>query len=218
MQRWSLLIAVVVFMVSEEVGALTITPVEMRGLRDVGGGPFLLDFSAVKPQLPSGLIDRTVAHFDISGVTTVSNATLNLGISHLDPDPPDGSLDVYVFSGDGLVSTDEWAAGTLAHTFSGISGQLSTLTVDITALFVAAVGNGDAYLSFNLGTVDSDRYWLSHTIGGVAGTTDGAGPTFISLVPEPSAALLVGLGLLAAILAGSDRPIRSLSRSCGPPS
>ena len=186
-------ILLVYSLVPIQVSALTIDPHEMRGLRT---GPLLLDFSAVK--FPTE--DRTLIHFSLDGYSgDTTGATLNLGINNIDQGSPAGTIDVYSFAGDGVTSPDEWGAGTLYHTFTGIGGGYDTLSVDIAVLLSSALLAGDDYLSFNLRTVDSDRYWLNSTIDGVTSSISGEGPTYIdapSLVPVPAAGWLFVSALL----------------------
>lgn len=193
-----------------------VDPVDMRGIRETSINPILLNFSAIKETSGFELIDRTVAHFDISSLMgDVSGSTLNIGILNLDPNAPTGILDVYVFAGDGTVSRDELTMGSLFHSFSGLSGVFQTLTVDISALLSEANLNGDSFLSFNLRATDSDRYFLQSTIVGVtqfsglrsAGKAEG--PTFIELpnaiVLKPGRLALLGIvGLMGIGLAVMD--------------
>ena len=100
--------------------AVSLSPADMTGLRSFNNGAtvLLLTFDAVK----SGTEDRTIAHFDISGLSGVVPLTmLNIPIRNIDPGLPEGTFEVYSFAGDGVVSTDEWNSGTLFHTFTGIS-------------------------------------------------------------------------------------------------
>ncbi len=209
-----ILIALLMVLGTAAASAATIKASDMRGLRQLDDGIVIpLDFSAIK----SATKDRTVVHFDIGSLWgDVSGSTLSIGILNLDPDLPAGTLDVYVFSGDGTVSVDEWNKGSLFHSFSSIEGELTTLTVDISALLLKAVSSGDNYLSFNLSTLDSDRYFLNSTIDDVTTTfgpgitfpTREEGPTFIYV---PKAILsrtlvilsvgLVSLGLVGIVLA-----------------
>ena len=208
-----ILVALLMILGTGAASAANIKASDMRGLRQLDDGFVIpLDFSAIK----SATQDRTVVHFDISSLWgDVSGSTLNIGIINLDPDLPAGTLDVYVFAGDGAVSIDEWNIGSLFHSFSGIDGELIMLTVDISALLLKAISSGDKYLSFNLSTLDSDRYFLNSTIDDVTTTfgpgitfpTREEGPTFINL---PNAILsrtlaifslgVVSLGLVGIVL------------------
>jgi hypothetical protein len=191
-------------------GDRRVDPVEMRGIREDSYIPILLNFSAIKETSRFELKDRTVAHFDITPLTgDFSDSTLNIGILNLDPEPPPGILDVYVFSGDGTVSTDELNIGSLFHSFSGLSGVVQTLTVDISELLTTANLNGDSFISFNLRALNTDRYSLQSTIDGATQTSglqsagNAEGPTFIgipyAIALKPSRLALFGLVVLMVI-------------------
>lgn len=178
------------------VSAATIDPIDMRGIRDVGGGPFLLGFGSVKIT-PD---DRTIAHFDISSVGTYDTAELAIGIDQSFGNP--GTFAVSAFFGDGEVSPDEFPFGAVIATFSGIGLGPSNLKLDITSLLDGALSRGETILSFKfLNTNGIGQYFTAHVIDGVPGSISGAGPTFIALdegiaaVPLPAGGLL----LLAAI-------------------
>jgi len=182
---------VITGLLSTTLNAATITPVDMTGLRSFDGGAnvLLLDFDAVK----TGTEDRTIAHYDISVLTgTTLSAILEIPINNIDPGLPDGTFDVYAFTGDGVVSIDEWNAGVLEHAFTGVEGGNQTLSFDITTLLLNSISNGDTYLSFNFrGGVGTDRYWLSD----IFSLPD---PTINTVVPVPAAVWLfvTGMGML----------------------
>jgi len=172
----------IVFLLIFGVGftnAATIKANDMRGLRQWNEEPvILLDFSAIK----AGTEDRTIAHFDINLLVDVLNTQvieLQLGLLNLDPGFSIGTIDIYVFIGDGIVSIDEWNTGNLYYSFSGIDDELTVISVDISEIFFEAISNGNTYLSFNFRTTNSDRYFLNSTIGGV---TTSFGP-FITFPP-----------------------------------
>jgi len=175
-------------LISTAATASIITPTDMTGLRSFDGGAnvLLLSFDAVK----SGTEDRTIAHFDISSLTYMPQSSIfDIPIDNIDPGLPGGIFEVYAFAGDGVVSIDEWNAGSLIHTFYGIEGGYSTLSFDITTLLQNAYTNGDTYLSFNFRAGDgTDRFWLSDVVGI-------AEPTITSTVPVPAAFWLFVTGL-----------------------
>ncbi len=183
--------------------ATTLDPTDMRGIRESAGcAPLcLLDFSAVK----GGTEDRTIAHFDISGLgSPVTGATLELSMQNQDGATFPSTLDIYSFAGDGTVSTDEFNSGSLFTTLTGILGSPTQPSVDITSVLNTAIGNGDTYLSFNLRNEPGEgRFFLGHVIGGTFGTGSSAGPTFIDIempaVPLPAGGALLVSGLLAVI-------------------
>jgi hypothetical protein len=158
--------AILLFSAATEIEAstqITITPTDMTGLRSLGS-LFVLSFEAVKKV--GNLEDRTVAHFYVGGLPeALPNASLSIPVDNIDPGTPGGIFEVYSFVGDGMVSTDEWDAGTLFHAFAGLPGERLTLSVDITELLQSAIENGDSYLSFNFRAGNSDRYWLSDIVG-----------------------------------------------------
>ncbi len=135
-------------------------PTDFTGLRSSDGGSnvLLLVFSAVNPVNE----DRTIAHYDITGLSGVQpTTTLYIPVLNQDSGFAGGIIEVYSFAGDGVVSTDEWAVGTLFHTFSNIDGARLTLSVDITSLLQSAVDSGDNYLSFNFRAgAGTDRFFL----------------------------------------------------------
>jgi len=178
-------------LLSSGLNAATITPADMTGLRsfDAGVNVLLLTFDAVK----TGTEDRTIAHFDISTLSGATlSAVLEIPINNIDPGLPAGTFDVYSFTGDGIVSIDEWNAGVLEQAFTGIEGGNQTLSLDITTLLLNSISNNDTYLSFNFrGGVGTDRYWLSD----INGLPD---PVINTIVPVPAAVWLFvgGMGML----------------------
>ena len=90
----------------------------------------------------------TVAHYDLSQVpATWSAALLIVPLHCLQPDPPDGMVNVYCFAGDGECSIDEAGVGTLIETTSGIAGEYPTLLVDLAAKVQEYIGLGHTHLS-----------------------------------------------------------------------
>ncbi|MDT4289654.1 hypothetical protein RO575_08790 [Methylomonas sp. MO1] len=148
------------FSATMKIEAATITPTDMTGLRSFDGGAnvLLLGFDAVK----LGTEDRTLVHFDISGLTGIlPSSSLSIPIESLDPEP--GIFKIYSFAGDGVVSTDEWNMGTLFHVFTDVYGGF--LSIDTSILLQTAVDNGESYLSFSFRGGNSVRYWLSDIVG-----------------------------------------------------
>ena len=138
----------------------TMFPADKTSLRSFDGGSsvLLLEFDTVKKS--SNMEDRVIAHFDISNISgIILSAHLNIPINNFDPGSPEGIISVYVFTGDGKVSTDEWGVGNRLHTFTGIKGNRDTLTVNITQALQSAVDNSEAYLCFSFSS-EADRFWL----------------------------------------------------------
>jgi len=178
-------------------GTLTVAASDAAGIRDSGddGTPdAVLTFMAVKDITE----DRTVLHFPLAGVpSAVLSATLVVPLDNFDVGVPLGEISVFVFAGDGVVSLDEYGAGSLFAVFQ--ADPSGTYLVDVSAALAAALLAGDTYLSFRLSTVDLDR-WL---FGSIVGLPD---PT-LRIVAEPG-----GLALAAAGLALAARRRRALGR------
>ena len=146
--------------------SVTLLPTHETGLRSFNDGVdvILLTFDDVKKFTE----DRTVAHFDLRGLSgVVPNATLNIPIDSIGDGFGlfgGGTLELYAFAGDGTVSVDEWDAGTLFTAVTVPLGQ-SIHSVDITNLVQAAVKRGDPFLSFSFRASGPDRYGLSEAVG-----------------------------------------------------
>jgi hypothetical protein len=133
------------------------------GLRSYDGGVnvLLLTFMAVK----SLTEDRTVLHFDVSGLSC-PDASLVIPVSNLDPGDPPGILEVYTFSGDGVVSIDEWDDGDLFFTFTGLPGGVQDLILDISVPLQAVLDAGEQFMSFSLrGGDGTDRFNVGSMVG-----------------------------------------------------
>jgi PEP-CTERM motif len=139
--------------------------------------------------------DRTIAHFGIQGLSQVAQATMTIPIIDIDPGPPLGTFDVYYFYGDGIVSTDEWNAGTLLQSFNNLDVVEPTLrvdlTVDVTSVLNAGIQQNEPFLSFNFRAGSgTDRYHLGD-LGRVPNTS-----IALTTVPEPSTLTLLALGVV----------------------
>lgn len=192
--------SILFFSSAMKLDAATLMPSDITGLRSFDGGKnvLLLEFAAVNPFTE----DRTVAHFNISRTSRLlPSATLNIPIDNFDPEIPNGIFELYSFAGDGLVSIDEWDSGTPFYTFTSVSGEIQTLSIDISMLLKTAVDKEDHYLSFSFRAGNANRYFLSEAVG----LTDPS----ISLIPLPSTIYLMGSGLLA--LAGISRWRREIN-------
>jgi hypothetical protein len=174
-----------------------LNPTDTEGIRRFpGGSPFHLSFLSIKnttvsPGEETG--DRTVTEFDIGALSgAIPSATLDLPLKNIDPGVV-GTIDVFTFSGNGIVTPDLFSEGTYFTSFT--NSQSSFEHVDVTSAVQSAVDAGVRFLGFRLSTMTSDRYFL----GAIAGLP---GPT-LSVVPEPSSFILTGIGLLG--LLGSIR-------------
>jgi hypothetical protein len=172
---------------------IRVNPRQMTGLRSFSGttsGAFLLSFNAVK----RGTEDRTVAHFGLAGLRNIQSATLNIDVDDIDPGAPYGQFDVYSFAGDGVVSVDEWNAGTLFHSFKNVNGGHLLLSVDATSILQNAVTRGDNFLSFSFRDGNgNDRYWL-RAPNDPCDIADPDAAYMMVTVPEPLTLALLALG------------------------
>ena len=132
------------------------------GIRFNGTDLLLLTFLAVK----AGTEDRSALEYDLTGLSyPVSSATLDIYISNLDPGPPDGVMEFYTYTGDGVIETSDFSAGSLYAQV--ISTGDSFTHVDFTAAVNAALQNGWTYLGVRISTATTDRYWIGGSIVGL---------------------------------------------------
>jgi hypothetical protein len=136
---------------------------DARGIRIIGTqGPLLLTFLAVK-FTSTPLDDRTVAEFPLAGVASAAGVQLVLGIEDLDPGAPPGTIDVYWYVGDGVVTASEFFAGTYSTSFQ--SDGNGVFSVDVSDAVGLALAQHAAYVGFRLSTVTADRYFLGSIAG-----------------------------------------------------
>ncbi len=89
---------------------------------------------------------RAVLEFDIAQLTQpVGHADLNLAITSGAPTPL--TVSVYMYAGDGTVTLSDFAAGSLATSFS-YTGQ-SQVTLDVTTALNSLIASHAAYAGFN---------------------------------------------------------------------
>ena len=144
-----------------------VAPVDITGLRSFDGGATVIElgFPAVKPPILSSMEDRTVAHFDATIFSgKVPPITLMIPVRNMDAPDLAGDFEIYLFAGDGDVSTDEWNAGRLIHTFEDLPGGDQFLELDVTDLFQTAVDRGYPFVSFGFRAID-DRFGLGRNFG-----------------------------------------------------
>jgi hypothetical protein len=136
---------------------------DARGIRIISGqGPLLLTFLAVK-FTSTPLDDRTVAEFPLASVPAGGQYSLVLGLSDLDPGAPAGTIDVYWYVGDGVVTAEEFFAGALTTSFQ-FDGN-GVVVVDVTDAVEQALALHAGFVGFRLSTVTADRYFLGSIVG-----------------------------------------------------
>lgn len=173
------------------VSAAVFIPTAATGIRDDGGGPFLLSFMAVKRFTE----DRTALEFDLTGLTgPISSATLDIGIEDFDPDDGEGVLDLSTYVGNGTIEPADFFAGVFFNGFD--LDQVDGLVhLDVTGAVNSAILGGSQFLGFRLSTVENTRFIIGSTWG--TGLSD---PT-LTVVPEPSGIVLAGVALAVLPLA-----------------
>ena len=176
---------------------VTINPVDAKGIYYESQG-FIIDSLSVRKN--SIYENRSLLEFDVSGLSvTVPHTTLDLsydkfydGVHYV---PPSRSIiDVFVYSGDGIITmADFFAGGSEPFTsFIGDDGYelgYGYTRVDVTPVIQAAVAAGEQYVGFRLSTeTDAD-----FSFGWCVGLPD----PVLTVTPEPATILLFGLGVLA---------------------
>jgi len=186
------LVVLILLASSGEASIITVENTDAKAIRNVDGVLDIVDFLSVAYiEEPGEYLwdDRTILEFNISGLTeTIPFASLDFGLDNFDPDPPDGIIDVYNFTGDGIVALDDFdAGGDVPFTsFIGLDGDIS---IDVTLLLQDAMTSGDQFLSFRLSTITNDRYMMGSIVGQPM--------PVLTVVPEPTTIFLLGLGSLA---------------------
>jgi|GEM_PF-2440399 len=148
-----------------DAGPEPLEPADARGIRIIGGqGPMLLGFMAIK-KTATPLEDRTVIEFDISGLSPdFESATLDLGLSNLDPGPPQTMIGIFDYEGDGVVTAEEFYAGVFFRDFE-FDNPPRVINVDVTESVRDAMRSGWHYLGFRLSTEGPDRFWVGSIVG-----------------------------------------------------
>jgi hypothetical protein len=128
---------------------------DVKGIRDIGDGPFLLDFLAIK----AGTEDRVVLEFDLrKRGHQFKRMLLKIPVDNIDEGGDAGVIDVYTFVGDGVVGVTDFDAGTRIARVT--AGKDRNLRVNVTSAVKAAMEAGDRFIGFRLSTKGADRYFL----------------------------------------------------------
>jgi uncharacterized repeat protein (TIGR02543 family) len=132
------------------------------GIRFIGGEYLLLSFLAVK----AGTEDRSALEYDLRGFSyPVDSATLDIYISNLDPGGAVGVMEFYIYAGDGVIETSEFAAGSYYTQIQSTGDSFER--VDFTSAVNTAIQNGWTYLGVRISTATADRYWIGGSVVGL---------------------------------------------------
>jgi hypothetical protein len=131
-----------------------------KGIRNLGEGPFLLDFLAIK----AGTEDRVVLEYDIERLGRhVDYMTLKIPVYNLDKHSGPGIIDVFAFKGDGEIKPSDFYAGKrIGRTKAPGS---NSVRVDVTKAVQAALDADQQFIGFRLSTKTADRYFLGDIAG-----------------------------------------------------
>ncbi|MBA2492642.1 MAG: hypothetical protein H0V34_13405 [Gammaproteobacteria bacterium] len=129
--------------------------VDGKGIRDLGGGPFLLDFLAIKADTE----DRVVLEFETGApARRLSRVVLKIPVKNLDEGGETGVIDIYAFIGDGKVNAEDFDAGKRVAQVEAPAS--SAVRVDVTDAFLAAMDRNEKFIGLRLSTETDDRYFL----------------------------------------------------------
>jgi hypothetical protein len=128
---------------------------------------------------------------------TIPLTTLDLSFGNLDyPEPPDGIIDVFVYVGDGIITTDDFYAGG-STPFTSFVGEndpeygYGYISIDVTSAVQDILTASEQFIGFRLSTETDDRFDLGSSIG--------VPDPVMTVVPEPGTVFLLGLGGLVLI-------------------
>ncbi len=129
--------------------------IDIKGIRDLADGPFLLDFLAIK----GGTEDRVVLEFETGApAQRLSRVVLKIHVNNLDEGGETGVIDIYAFTGDGKANAEDFDAGQrIAQVEAPANGAVR---VDVTEVFLAAMEAGEKFIGLRLSTATGDRYFF----------------------------------------------------------
>lgn len=112
---------------------------------DIIDGSIVQVLDVERPSMP--FEDRGIIEFDVSTLSgTITSANLDLNVFGSNGPYP-FKVDVFTYSGDGILSLNDFNAGTPFYTFE-YSGE-STVQLDVTPFIKSIVDSGDPYAGFN---------------------------------------------------------------------
>lgn len=135
--------------------------------------------------------DRAILEYDVSGLDeSVLLVTLDISFGNLDyPGLPDGIIDVFTFTGDGVVTASDFYAGGSAPfmSFVGENGpEYGYVSIDVTSAVHDVLAGGGQYIGFRLSTGTTDRFDIGEAI-------DVPNP-ILTVIPEPATLVIFAIG------------------------
>jgi hypothetical protein len=184
---------------------VTINPVDAKGIYYESQG-FIIDSLSVRKN--SIYENRSLLEFDVSGLSgTVPHTTLDLSYGkfydgYYQVPPSDSIIDVFAYVGDGVVSTADFFAGGLTPFMSFVGDNdyeigYGYIRIDVTSAVQAVVAAGEQFIGFRLST-DTEAQFM-------AGWCIGVPDPVLTVTPEPTTVLLLGLGGISLILRKRSR-------------
>ncbi len=141
--------------------------------------------------------NRSFLEFDVSGLSeSIPYCTLDLSYgkffdgAHYIP-PSESIIDVFAYTGNGVIAVDDFSAGGL-QPFTSFIGENNPgigygyISIDVTSIIQEAIAIEQQFVGFRLSTETEATFDLGWGIG--------VPDPVLTIIPEPATVLLLGLG------------------------